>query len=103
LIEFLTKCFLKFHIAFWGTKSEVYMQEIVPTMLARMKDGGKFSLAFVWSGKESEVTKFEDGIPIAWGKPLQKVFWRYLDFSHLNTVMIDHKPLGLAGIPLGIS
>jgi hypothetical protein len=25
LIEFLTKYFLKFHVAFWDTKSEVYM------------------------------------------------------------------------------
>jgi hypothetical protein len=59
-------------------------------MLARMKDGGKFSPVFVWFGKECEVTKFEDGIPVAWRKPLQKVFWRYPNFSHSNTVMIDH-------------
>jgi hypothetical protein len=101
LIEFLTKCFLKFHIAFWGTKSEVYLREIVLAMLARMKDGGKFSPVFVWSGKECEVTKFEDGIPVTWRKPLQKVFWRYPDFSHSNTVMIDHKTSRLGGNPSG--
>jgi hypothetical protein len=46
------------------------MREIVPAMLARMKDGGKFSPVFMWFRQECEVTKFEDGIPIAWGKPL---------------------------------
>jgi hypothetical protein len=25
LIEFMTKYFLKFHVSFWGTKSEVYI------------------------------------------------------------------------------
>jgi hypothetical protein len=70
-------------------------------MLARMKDGGKLNPIFVWSGKECEVTKFEDGIPVTWGKPLQKVFWRYLDFSHSNTVMIDHNTARLGGNPFG--
>jgi hypothetical protein len=103
LIEFLTKCFLKFHVAYWGTKSEVHMQEIVLALLVTMKDGGKFSHVFVWFGKECEVTKFEDGIPVLWKKPLQKVFWRYLDFSHSNMVMTDHNIPRLVGIPLGIS
>jgi hypothetical protein len=99
LIEFLTKYFLRFHVAFWDTKSEVYMGEIVPAMLARMKHGGNFNPIFVWSGKECEVTEFEDGIPLAWGKPIQKVFWRYPDFSHSNTVMVDHNITRLGGIP----
>jgi hypothetical protein len=99
LIEFITKCFLRFHVAFWGTKSQVYMGEIVPVMLARMKHGGNFNPVFVWSGKECEVTQFEDGIPVAWRKPLQKVFWRYPDFSYSNTVMVDHNITRLGGIP----
>jgi hypothetical protein len=99
LIEFITKCFLRFHVAFWGTKSPVYMGEIVPAMLARMKHGGNFSPVFMWSGKECEVIQFEDGIPVAWEKPLQKIFWCYLDFSHSNTVMVDHNITRLGGIP----
>jgi hypothetical protein len=75
------------------------MGEIVPAMLARMKHGGNFNPVFVWSGKECEVTQFEDGIPVAWRKPLQKVFWRYPDFSHSNTVMVDHNITRLGGIP----
>jgi hypothetical protein len=65
LIDFLTRCFMRFDVAFWGTKSEMYMREIVPAILGRMKDGSKSTLVFVWSTKECEVTKFEDGIPIA--------------------------------------
>jgi hypothetical protein len=60
----------RFHVAFWGTKSEVYMREIVLAMLARMKHGGNFNPIFMWSGKEREVIEFEDGIPLAWGKLL---------------------------------
>jgi hypothetical protein len=82
-----------------GYKSQVYMGEIVPAMLARMKHGGNFSPVFVWSGKGCEVIQFEDGIPVAWEKPLQKVFWRYPDFSHSNTVMVDHNITRLGGIP----
>jgi hypothetical protein len=52
----------------------MYMREIVPAILGRMKDGSKSTTVFIWSAKECKVTKFEDGIPIAWGKPLQKVF-----------------------------
>jgi hypothetical protein len=99
LIEFLTKYFLRFHVAFWDTKSEVYMGEIVPAMLARMKHGGNFNPVFVCSGKECEVTEFEDGIPLVWGKPIQKVLWRYPDVSHSNTVMVDHNITRLGGIP----
>jgi hypothetical protein len=46
------------------------------------------------------VTKFEDGIPLEWGKPLHKVFWRYPKFSHANTVMIDHKICRVGGNPV---
>jgi hypothetical protein len=46
------------------------MDDIVPTMLGRMKEGTTFKPLFVWSGKECEVTKFEDGILLEWGKPL---------------------------------
>jgi hypothetical protein len=92
---------MRFDVAFWGTKSEMYMREIVPAILGRMKDGSKSTPIFVWSAKECEVTKFEDGIPIACRKPLQKVFWRYPHFSYSNTVMIDHNSSRLGGNPYG--
>jgi hypothetical protein len=99
LIDFLTRCFVHFEVVFWDSKSEVYMDDIIPAMLGRMKEGTTFKPLFVWSRKECKVTKFEDGIPLEWGKPLQKVFWRYPEFNHANTVMIDHKICRLGGNP----
>jgi hypothetical protein len=40
------------------------MDDIVQAMLRRMKEGTTFKPLFVWSGKECEVTRFEDGIPL---------------------------------------
>jgi hypothetical protein len=99
LIDFLTRCFVHFEVAFRGSKSKVYMDDIVPVMLGRLKEGSTFKLLFVWSGKECEVTKFEDGIPLEWGKPLCKFFWRYPQFNHANTMMIDHKICRLGSNP----
>jgi hypothetical protein len=95
----MTRCFVHFEVAFWGSKSEVYMDDIVLAMLGRMKEGTTFKPLFIWSGKECEVTKCEDGIPLEWGKPLQKNLWRYPKFNHANTVMIDHKICRLGGNP----
>ena len=67
--RFFIRCLTIFEVAFWNSKSKVYMGEIILAMLERMKDGSKFCHVFVW-WKECEVTKFEDGDPIAWGKPI---------------------------------
>jgi hypothetical protein len=75
------------------------MDDIVQAMLRRMKEGTTFKPLFVWSGKECEVTRFEDGIPLEWRKPLFKIFWWYPQFNHANTVMIDHKICRLGGNP----
>jgi hypothetical protein len=99
LVDFLTRCFVHFEVAFWGTKSEANMDDVVPAMLGKLREGSTFKPAFVWSAKECEVTKFEDGIPIEWGKPLPKVFWRYPRFNYLNSVMIDHKVCRAGGNP----
>jgi hypothetical protein len=53
--------------------------------------------SLVWSGKHCAVTKFEDGLPLEWGKPLRKVFWTYPAFNQSNTVLIDHKVCRLGG------
>jgi hypothetical protein len=67
LIEFLGRCFKNFEVAFWGSKSEVYMGQIVAAMLRRMKDNNSYIPLFIWSAKECKVTSFEDGLPIVWG------------------------------------
>ena len=35
LAQFLSNCFFHFEVAFWGSKSAKYMEEIVPAMLRR--------------------------------------------------------------------
>jgi hypothetical protein len=47
LIDFLNKCFVHFEVAFWGEKNEVYMDDVVPSMLRRMKEGSTFRPLFV--------------------------------------------------------
>ena len=86
-MPFKIRCFINFIVAFWGNKSEWYMDEMVAAILAWLK-GGKFEKSlFVWSGKYYEPTDFEDGEPIYWDKPLSKVFhlWPACDLS--NTVV----------------
>jgi hypothetical protein len=101
LIEFLSSCFKNFEVAFWGSKSEVYMREIVAAVLGRMKDSKNYTLLFIWSAKECEVTAFEDGVPVTWTKPLGKVFKSYSHFNLSNTVIVDHKSCRLGENPVG--
>jgi hypothetical protein len=49
LLEFLRKCFLHFHIAFWDSKSATYMAKIVPTMLRRVDETTSIVPLFIWS------------------------------------------------------
>jgi hypothetical protein len=99
LVEFLFRCFKNFKVAFLGSKSEGYMQEIAPAMLGRLKGGTGCSPCFVWSEQDYEVIEFEDGSPIAWGKPLEKVFCKWPCWNHSNTIIIDHKACRLACNP----
>jgi hypothetical protein len=50
LVDFLTRCFVHFKVAFWSSKSEVYMDDVVPAMLEKLREGSTFKPAFVWSG-----------------------------------------------------
>jgi hypothetical protein len=97
LVKFLVRCFLNFNVSFWDSKSEVYMQEVLATVLGRTKEITNCTPLFVWSGKECEVTACEDGVPVIWGKPLEKVFRSYPDFNHSNTVIVDHRICRLGG------
>jgi hypothetical protein len=45
--KFLSRCFLNFEVAFWGSKSARYMEDVVPAMLSRLKDSSKYVPAFV--------------------------------------------------------
>jgi hypothetical protein len=89
LIDFMNRCFIHFEVAFWSSKSEAYMDDIVPTILGRLKDWKTFTPLFVWSGKECDVTKWNDGMPVEWEKPLRKVYKCFPHFSEANTVIID--------------
>jgi hypothetical protein len=91
LMPFLTKCFINFTVAFWGSKSECYMDEMAAAILARLKGGQFEKPLFVWSGKHCESIDFEDGEPIYWDKPLSKVFHLWPAYNLSNTVVVDHK------------
>jgi hypothetical protein len=38
LMDFLSRCFKNFAVVFWSSKSECYMEKIVPAMLAGTKE-----------------------------------------------------------------
>jgi hypothetical protein len=87
----LSWCFMKFTVAFWGSKNKSYMEEIVHALLSYLKGREKFDPLFVWSGKSCEATGFEDGAYVSWGKPLKKVFKTWPEYDVKNTIIIDHK------------
>jgi hypothetical protein len=91
LLQFLSRCFINFTVAFWGNKSECYMDELAVAVLARLKDAHSCKPLFVWSGKHCVATDFEDGEPLCWGKPLSKVFEVWPTYNLSNTVVVDHK------------
>jgi hypothetical protein len=100
LREFLRRCFINFIVAFWGSKSECYMDEVTAAVLTGLKDGQSFKPLFVWSGKHCDTTDFEDGAPICWGKPLSKVFQLWPVFNLSITVIMDHKSFRVGYNPL---
>jgi hypothetical protein len=100
LLEFLRRCFINFTVAFWGSKSECYMDEVAAAVLTCLKDGQSFKPLFVWSGKDCEATDFDDGAPICWGKPLSKVFNIWPVFNLSNSVIVDHKSFRVGCNPM---
>jgi hypothetical protein len=100
LLEFLRRCFINFTVAFWGSKSECYMDEVAAAVLTRLKDGQSFKPLFVWSGKECDATDFDDGAPISWGKPLSKVFNLWPVFNFSNILIVDHKSFRVGSNPM---
>jgi hypothetical protein len=51
MVDFLSNCFQKFEVVFWGSKSSLYMEEVVPAMLGRLRGDSQFVPLFVWSQK----------------------------------------------------
>ena len=91
LHAFLSRCFIHFAVAFWGSKSATYMDEVVPTVMGWNVGGPQFSPLFVWRSKHCEAVEFQGGIPIAWGKSLLKVYEKWPQFNATNTLIIDNK------------
>jgi hypothetical protein len=91
--EFLGKCFVNFRVAFWGSKSKGYMDEVIPAMLGRMKCKEPVILAFVWSMAECDEIQWWNNDPVAWGCPLEIVFRKWPHWNLSNTVIIDHNSL----------
>ena len=79
----------------------MYMEEIVPALLGRIKDSKNYAPLFTSSTKEYEVTAFEDGVLVTWGKSLGKVFRSYPHFNLSDTVIVDHKSCRLRRNPIG--
>jgi hypothetical protein len=93
LPEFLAKCFVNFRVAFWGSKSKGYMDEVIPAMLGRVKCKEPVVPAFVWSMAECDEIQWWNNDPVAWGCPLEIVFRKWPQWNLSNTVIIDHNSL----------
>ena len=78
-------------MAFWDSKSAAYMDDVVPTMTGGNAGDLQLSPLFVWCAKDCEPMEFKGGTPIAWEKPLSKVYDKWPQFSACNTLVIDNK------------
>jgi hypothetical protein len=92
LPDFLQKCFKTYVVAFWGSKSRIYMDEIVSAMLERVKCPAAIVPAFIWSQKHCEAIQWSDSDVVAWGYPLQSMWKKFPRWNSSNTVIVDHKP-----------
>jgi hypothetical protein len=93
LPKFLAKCFVNFRVAFWGSKSKGYMDEVIPAMLGRVKCKEPVVPAFVWSMAECEQIQWWNNDPVAWGCPLEIVFRKWPQWNLSNIVIIDYNSL----------
>jgi hypothetical protein len=100
LLQFRSRCFINFTMAFWGSKSECYMDELAAAVLTRLKDAHSYKSLFVWSEKHYLATDFEDGEPLCWRKPLSKVFEVWPTYNLFNTVVVDHKSFRVGYNPM---
>ena len=88
LQPFLSKCFLNFSVALWGSKSKEYMDDVVPTLMEGRKESHQFAPLFMWSGKDCKAVEFQGDMPVGWGKPLSKVYNKWPQFSPENTLIL---------------
>jgi hypothetical protein len=90
MAEFLNQCFLSFEVAFWGSKSAKYMQDMVTVILGMLKGKEDCVPQFVWSAQECERVELEDGATIEGAKSLEAVYRRWPCWNASNTVIVDH-------------
>jgi hypothetical protein len=101
LSEFFNRSFLNFTVAFWGIKSDSYMADLVPSLLGRLRGDKGFAPLFVWSARDCVPIEFDDGEPIVWGKPLERVFQQWPWWNFTNTVIVDHNASRVGCNPIG--
>ena len=74
LKPFLSRCFVHFVVAFWGSKSTSFMEDVVPSMMGGPLRGLNLKPLFEWLGKQCEFFHGGDGAGTSWGKNLSKVY-----------------------------
>ena len=89
--ELLLCCFMTFEVAFWDSKSDAYLAEVIFALMEMLTTKKEMKPCFVWFGKHYAPTKYNDGAPTACGRPLEKVFEQYPYQNYSNTVIVDHK------------
>jgi hypothetical protein len=101
MVDFLCNCFQHFQVAFWGSKSTAYMQDVVPVMLGKLKWDKESVPSFVWSRQACEPFVWSTHDPdhtetgnvedILWAKRLERVYKTWPFWNASNTLIVDHK------------
>jgi hypothetical protein len=99
LKPFLHRCFGSFLVAFWGTKSRPYMDDLVPTMVADFK-GIHGTPLFIKSARDCSWQESADGSKNELVKNLAEVYTGWPSFNATNTVLVDSKPGSVANNPI---
>ena len=89
MIEFLRRCLKFFKVAFWGQKSEGYMDEVLREILAVFEHMENHKPLFAWCAKDCEMIQKCNDVAI-WGKPLTKVWKAWPTWNASNTIIVDH-------------
>ena len=89
MMEFLGRCFKKFRVAFWGSKSKEYMEEVLREILPVFSHLEGHEPLFTWSVKDCELIEKSEDVTL-WVKPLTKVWKKWPCWDATNTIIIDH-------------
>ena len=91
LKPFLSRCFIHFAVAFWGSKSISFMEDVVPSMMDGSLQGPNSKPLFEWSSKQCEFFDGGDGEGTSWGKNLPKVYAMWPQYNAENKIIVDNK------------